>query len=295
VKGAVVVLSALVALAACSSSGSHATSSTTSTGRAVTTTPPPAREAAQTLADRIVTQAELPADAVRSAARPPEFLRTRHSSVAFGNLVGATRLWTTRETPAEVIAFVEAHISPGFAAGSTGTGTGGGVLILDVVQSRRVLPPNVSIAQLQVASLPAAAGGAVVRVDALVGWTLPKPANELVATSDRVAITTRAQGFSPVVAAGRVVVRDAAGFRRLRQAFDGLKVAPPNEVVHCPAITEKSYTYTVAFAGSEEGSPDIVATTGACRGVSVVAAGKTAPQLDDPGGVFFAAVTRLFK
>ncbi|MDQ1475383.1 MAG: hypothetical protein QOE62_612 [Actinomycetota bacterium] len=293
VCGAVAALVLLAALTGCSST-SHAASRTTTSSLAPRSSPARPDTDAHTLAAKVVTEVHLPTDSVRSTAPPPALLHGRQSTVGFGNLVGDYRMWTTRAAPSAVIAFVQAHVSSGYFIESTGTGSVRGVQILGVIQSRRVLPANISIAQLQVAVVNAAGGGAVVRVDSLVGWTAPKPSNESVASTDRVAVATRAQGVSPVIAAGRVVVSDPAGFRRLQDAFDGLRVAPPDEVVHCPAISAKSFTYTVAFSDSEQGSPDIVATTGVCRGVTVLAAGKHAPALDDRAGVFLAAVTRLF-
>ncbi len=167
----------VLAPAGCSSSGPKASAPTSSTVAAAAAVGDPA-VAARTLAAWVVTEAELPPDAARSTAPPPPLLRTRQSTVAFGNLVGVDRLFTTHETPAAVVAFVQSHVSRGFVFESTDTGTVGGSRILGVIQSQSDPPTNISIVQLQVAAVAAKGGGAVVRVDSLVGWTAPKPAAE---------------------------------------------------------------------------------------------------------------------
>jgi hypothetical protein len=113
-----------------------------------------------------------------------------------------------------------------------------------------------------------------VRADAQVIWRARRAADERVSASDRVVIITRG-GLSPKSSTTRVVVTDPATVERLRRAFNALPVG----WIGTHGCTLDPPQYTVEFAASEHGKPDIVAKA-FCGDTSVTVNGKPAATLE---------------
>src|SRR6185437_10603843 len=131
----------------------------------------------------------------------------------------------------------------------------------------------------------------IVRVDTLVGWTEPRPANEFVPAKDR-AVTVRViraynqRGGNPV--AKTVVSSDPNVVGPIVRAFNALAVSPPNAFHSCPVITTQTVDYKVAFSTAPNAKPDITAAVGKCNGVIVSIRRRPAPALGEFTSYAFA-------
>src|SRR5262249_38686714 len=145
------------------------------------------------------------------------------------------------ERPYDVYQWLQRHSPPGFAKGEIGFGTNQGVHLWDVEQQLRVQPPNISYADLEQGVTGPKSGPAFIRVDAVVGWTAPRPADELVGSRDRVVTVSGVHTSEPGTPVGRhVTTTDPKLVLPIVRAFNALHVAPPNQVFHCPTIGPRS-------------------------------------------------------
>jgi hypothetical protein len=244
------------------------------------------------LGQRMLDEAILPAGARRSSASPPAGLRGPSTVPAMGNLEYAHDLWTVAEPPHDVFEWFQAHIPHGYSKDETESGTDRGVPSWAVGDKLTVEPPNISYAELDYGVAGDGAGGAVVRVDTVVGWTAPRPADELVPATDRVVMLTVVHLRGAI--GKRVVATDPKLVQPIVRAFNALRVFPPDQQYSCPAIGANAVSYRVGFAASTTAVPDIVASIGPCGGVSVTVGGRTAPELGDLANVGFGdAVAHL--
>jgi hypothetical protein len=184
-----------------------------------------------------------------------------------------------------VSSFAATHTPAGFTSGGGfGSETRGSAKAWFVTHALTALPMNISFAELQIAVVDGDNGGSLVRADALVGWTDPRPADEFASDRDRVATITRTRGWAPPRSDGRIVVTNQQYLRTLIAAFNQLRVGPPAQLSHCGLIDATTVAYSVAFGVSPGASPDIVATVNSCYGVGVTVNGHPAPYLEDRTG-----------
>ncbi len=257
------------------------------------TTPASApKEAAIALARRMLDAALLPPEASRTRASRPAVIRTVVTPVP-GTFESVHRSWTVNETPASVDRWLEAHLPR--VGGTTKSSLDGGRGILSwgiETYPLRRLALNINEAELYYGIAPDAAGRAFVRVEAQVGWTEPRPADEFISARDRVVIVTVAHSFksgSPV--SKRVVTSAPEVVQPIVRAFNRLRIES-NSISSCPMTDARTVSYRVAFASSSDGTPDVVVTIRACGGVSVTVGGRAAPSLSrDPA--FYNAVARV--
>jgi hypothetical protein len=239
----------------------------------------------------LVSAAIMPPGAQPSRAALPPLLRGPWETTGSVNLVTANRVWSVREDPSAVIAYLRSNTPPGFAgqgAGSTSNPTSRVQYVIDVP---RVQPVNVSAQALEIGVADGGAGSSLVNVVGGVQWTAPKPSDERVPNADRVAIINVFRPFElgkPVVR--RVVVTDAARVAELARGFDRLHVAPPGQIVHCTLLTNRTVAYRVAFTTAENAAPDLVVTDAICSPIAVTVNGSRSADLNDSDGEFGLAV-----
>jgi hypothetical protein len=274
-------------------SASHHTAATEAPPTAPATTP---KAAAVALAHRMLDEAALPPGAHLSDVALPELLSKPFQTPAIGNLVREYRLWAVLGESRAIATYLDAHRPGGLTPSGLGysSSPSGRAWIVD--NQLPGPPPNVSYADLQFAVADGGNGVALVRGDAVVGWTAPRPADEFVSARDRVVTVTVVHVFPAGSPRGkRVVTSDPKLVQPIVRAFNRLRVAPPARLSHgCPPITERSVSYRVAFATSTTAAPDIVATIGKCRGLDVMVRGHRAPSLVGlTGPIFLNAVARV--
>jgi hypothetical protein len=272
----------LVALVGACSSGhvevKPGVSTTSSPARLASTVSP--KQAAVALANRMVGDAVLPGGATRSTASPPRALRGPSSLPGMGNLVQAHRLWLVAEAPHAAYEWLQAHTPHGFAAGGRESGSGPDGASWGLDDRLVTQPANISYATLSIGVASDGGTGAVVRVDAVVGWTAPRPANEIVSSRDRTVIVSVVHVFEQGSPVGkRVVTSDPKLVQPIVRIFNRLRVEPPGFAHGCPAIGEHSVSYRIEFATAPTAKPDIVATIGKCGGPGVTVDGRAAPGL----------------
>jgi hypothetical protein len=77
--------------------------------------------------------------------------------------------------------------------------------------------------------------------------------------------------------------------RAIARAFNELRVEPVRVVHGCPAITARSVSYQIGFAGSAGAKSDLVADYGPCGDVGVTMGGRRGLTLS-PSKEFDAAI-----
>jgi hypothetical protein len=254
--------------------------------------PPPSAVA---FASRLLDDAVLPPGVKPYAESAPHWLASDPDGTpALVNLVQAHRLWTLQSTAANVAGFLQAHRPDGF--------TGGGIGSLGTLRSRTdralfvddqllVLPSNISNAQLDVAVTDVGSGTVVIRADAQVAWTKPRPKAEFVPIRDHVVILTVTHLDGPKRRRGkRVVATSEELVQPIVRSFNQLRVSAPAYFGECAG--DARLQYQVAFARSPGAPPDLVASIGPCSGVGATAGERTLPGLV-PSGAFSTSVAHL--
>ena len=287
-----IAIAGLLLLAACSSGnggGGSAASTTTRVPAGATSAETAAvtpKQVAIALGRRMLDEAVLPAGARVSSAPAPKLLRGPSSIPEMDNLVYAHRLFTIGERPYDVYQWLQHHTPSGFRKGTTGFGTDRGIRSWDVEEDVSAQPANISNAALEFGIIGSTGGAgntaapAIVRVDSVVGWTAPRPADEFVPASDRFVTVSGVHPYEPGAPVGRhVTTSDPKLVGPIVRAFNQLRVEPPGILHGCPAMSDRSISYRVEFAASATAEPDVVATFGSCGG-AVTVHGKNAPGLD---------------
>lgn len=245
------------------------------------------RAAAAALARSLLAGAVLPPGARPVQAPPAHALRSANWTPGTPNLAQATRFATTSRSMAATAAYLQAHRPKGTSPGGTGTATSHGIatdtMVTDVIGGT---PFGASSAQLVYSVAPLPGGGAGIRVDAQVTWLPAKPAAATVPGGDRVAVVSVVETVpggrwkqEHLPAPRRVTVTDTAAVRALREAADGLVMAPPG-ARSCPV--DLGTRYVVAFAPAAGAHPDRTYTAGSCDEVAVTGpSGRTIATLAD--------------
>jgi hypothetical protein len=199
-----------------------------------------------------------------------------------GNLLFAHRLFTVNEPPYGLWHFLQAHVPRGFTSPGGSSGTIGGVQEFGVEDDLSVLPPNISVAELQLRIVGNAAGAGVVRVDSEVAWTAPRPDDEFVSPRDHVMILSTIHAYESGKPVGKhLIVTEANLVRPIVTAFNSARVEPPAGTLRfreCGYIGLHDIVYRIAFATTATATPDVVATL-QCAAISVTVNGRPAPSL----------------
>ncbi len=288
-------LAAVAMAAGCSSSarGAHA-HRTTTTASTAAVSDDTARQQAQAAADALLRGVALPPDAVRATGPLPPFLDQPPQRPALVHLLDEHREWAVRESKTAVLAFARAHVPSGFRVTSSGSLSHGAEVVLSLVSERTSLPPNIGYEAMTIEVTEQPGEGCVIRIDALVNWTEPKPASELVPRADAVVIVSEYRGVARPRLVARRIVSDAAAVRALVTAFDALRVEPIQRAYHCPEIDESTPSSGVAFSASAGTSPNIDAHIGPCGGVRVTVHGHAEPTLA-PNPTFSEAIRHALQ
>ncbi len=294
--GAMVAVGLVLSATACSSSGRSLRASPVGVGHPPGwVPPPPAPPAAVALARRLLDDAVLPPGVKPYSGPLPRWLTADPAGTPeLVNLVPAHRFWTMRSTAKDVAGFLQRYRPHGFTdsgVGSAGTPRSTTDLALFTDNRLTVLPANISNAQLDVSVADAGSGNVVIRVDAIVAWTKPRPRAEFVSAQDRVVILTVIHVDGPKPRPGkRVVATRAALVQPIVESFNQLRVSAPAYSYECGPGGRLSYQ--VAFARSPESPPDLVASIGPCFGVGATAGERILPALD-PSAAFSDSVAHL--
>ncbi len=242
------------------------------------------KQAAVALAERLLDDARLPVGAERSSARLPASLGGP-STPAIGNLVFAHRLWAVDETPVAVWHWLQGHIPPGFVKVETSSGSGRNGASWAVEDGLSTLPLNTTLAQLQFGVAPHDGKTALVRVEAVVGWSNPRPRDETVTASDRVVVVSvlhsAPQGSRSPVVASQVVTTNPKLVQPIVQAFNSLPTSPPDSISGCGQVTPQTVAYQISFSTSPGVIPNLVAVVGKCGPVEVMMRSRKLPALTD--------------
>jgi hypothetical protein len=129
----------------------------------------------------------------------------------------------------------------------------------------------------------------VLHADAMVIWSPRRSAAERASPARFAVVTVSARLY---LRDERTVTRRItapAVIARLARMLNAMPAAP-DIAMPCPA---ELATYRAAFAAAGGSRPALVATTGSCGDVSVVAGGRQQPALYDSGGRFAALVRHL--
>jgi hypothetical protein len=201
------------------------------------------------------------------------------------DLASVTRWWRVPARPQEVLAWIRAHLPPGFSPAGTGVGSGpgagsGSASWTDVF----ALPalPGVLI-QRELMVLAARSGSqTAIRVDAQVVWLPARPVAERVPPAARVLTVTPVFGFNPAPRPERLdrafTVTDPATVARVVAVVNGL-TRFPDGAFSCPA--ESGGQMRLTFS-TRPGGPVVARLTaqyGGCGVVSVRIGGRDRPGL----------------
>jgi hypothetical protein len=253
----------------------------TGTGTASPRSTGPASPRQRAVADaaRIMASFPRPPGAVRTG--PIASLTQSGARPVTPDLASATRWWRVPGRPQEVLAWIRAHLLPGFTSAGTGVGTGSGwwtrVFALPAV-------PDV-LTQRELVVLAVRSGSqTAIRVDAQVVWLPARPVTERVPPAARVLTVTPVFGFNPAPRAERLdrafTVTDPATVARIAAVVNGL-TRFPGGAFSCPA--ESGGQMRLTFF-TRPGGPVVTRLTaeyGGCGVVSVRIDGRDMPGLNE--------------
>jgi hypothetical protein len=222
-----------------------------------------------------------------SFPRPPGAVRTgpiaslaqSGARPATPDLASVTRWWRVPGRPQEVLAWVGAHLPPGFAPAGTGTGSGSwtGMFALPAV-------PGV-LTQRELVVLAVRSGSrTAIRVDAQVVWLPARPGAERVPPTAAVLTVNPVFGLNPDPRAERLdrafTVTDPATVARIAAIVNGL-TRFPDGTFSCPF--ESGGQMRLTFS-TRPGGPVVARLTaqyGGCGIVSVRIGGRDMPGLSE--------------
>jgi hypothetical protein len=242
-----------------------------------TTGPASPRQRAVADAARIMASFPRPPGAVR--AGPIASLTQPGARPATPDLASVTRWWRVPGRPQEVLAWVGAHLPPGFAPAGTGSGSGSwtGMFALPAV-------PGV-LTQRELVVLAVRSGSqTAIRVDAQVVWLPARPGAERVPPTAAVLTVTPVFGLNPNPRAERLdrafTVTDPAQVARITAVVNGLARFPAG-AFSCPADSGGQMRLTFS---TRPGGPVLARLTtqyGGCGIVSVRIRGRDMPALSE--------------
>ncbi len=243
------------------------------------------------------------ADAARIIAdfpRPPGAVRTGLIASLTSPGVGAgsgdvatqTRWWRASGTPKAVLAWVGAHLPPGFTPAGSGSESSGTSVVMRADVFALPPVPGVLTQRDLVVTAVADHGQTALRTDAQVAWLPARPAAEKIPPGVRVVTVTPVFGLNRDARLDRLdrafTVTDPAKVARLVALADGLSVVPPG-MRSCPA--DFGGAMRLAFLTRTGGQvlARFTAEYGGCGGVSVSISGRNQPALSTyttPGPLF---------
>jgi hypothetical protein len=192
------------------------------------------------------------------------------------DLVSVTRWWRVPGRPQEVLAWIRAHLPPGFTPAGTGTstgtstsagtatGTGSGSGSWTGVFALPAVPGVLTQRELVVLAVRSGSQTAI-RVDAQVVWLPARPVAERVPPTARVLTVTPVFGLNPDPRAERLdrafTVTDPATVARIAAVVNGL-TRFPDGAFSCPA--ESGGQMSLTFF-TRPGGPVVAQLAGQCQ------------------------------
>jgi hypothetical protein len=259
--------------------GGARTGTGTGTGTASPGTTEPASPRQRAVADaaRIMASFPRPPGAVRTG--PIASLTQSGARPATPDLASVTRWWRVPGHPVEVLAWIRAHLPPGFAPTGTGTGSGSWTGIFDLPAVPGVLTQR----ELVVLAVPDQ-GQTAIRVDAQVVWLPARPGAERVPPTAAVLTVNPVFGLNHNPRAERLdrafTVTDPATVARIAAIVNGL-TRFPDGTFSCPF--ESGGQMRLTFS-TRPGGPVVARLTaqyGGCGIVSVRIGGRDMPGLSE--------------
>lgn len=283
---AVVTGAAVGAYASSSGSGPGSTESAVAAGSSSASDPH--EVAAQREADRILTTFQAPPGSSKAAVRPdpvPSGLQGPPSWSADQDRATSIAWYSTSQSPAEVLAWVQADRP----AGSSPAGSGSGSNTPSFVVFSYPTPQS----SLTVTPASGPDGRTVIRIDASVGWTPTRsPASELGYDTPSVSVVTTApsaQSAHSALPARETRTVTATAPLVVHQIVDLLNALPPETpgVVNCPMDDGTRVLITLP------GLASVTADPVGCEGVTITPQGGK-PQHYSGGTGLITKVYALF-
>jgi hypothetical protein len=194
--------------------------------------------------------------------------------------VARTAWWLADGHPGAVLAWIQAHVPPGFTKGGSGSTQGPSGIAVQFDEFDR--PPVPGVLWQRSMLVAVAADGAdrtAIRVDAQVVWLPPKPAAERIPAAAKVVTITPIAGLRPLPpGVHQVTVTRTAKVTRIASAVDGLPIFPPG-VFSCPADFGREMRLTFRAGKAGPVLAVVTAEVLGCGAVQVRIEGKPMPDL----------------
>ena len=260
-----------------------ATTATVSAGTAGSRPPGAAGQRAAADARMILGKFVPPPGAVRLARKPALPGGSPAMSLDAATQAGATGYWRVSGAPTALLAWEKAHIWPGFARQDViiGPPSWNTVYTLPAV-------PGEPTREMNVQFYDAGGGATVIMAAAMVSWTPPRAAAEVIPPSVT-AVTIAPDGRTGPQPPVPVTITSGPVVRRLAALVNGLPLSNVAEGTLCPMATGLRLTFTA----SPGGPPAAVADgPGECSQVTFTLGGKDEPALAPPGS-YLATVLKI--
>ena len=247
--------------------------------------PGPARRAAAD-ARAILGKFVPPPGAVRLAGKPALPGGSPTMGLNSATQADATAYWRASGAPTTLRAWEKARVSGSFARQDVIAGPPSWNTLYSLPAVPGVLPTR----EMNVQFYDAGGGTTVIMAEAMVSWTLPRPAAEVVPASVTV-VTIAPSGPVPPPLPAPVTITSAPVVRQLAALVNGLPRSTVAEGVPCPMAAG----FTLTFRAAPGGPPVAVADgPGACSQVTFTVSGKDEPALLPPdAGAYDAAVVKI--
>jgi len=205
------------------------------------------------------------------------------------DLASVTRWWRVPGRPQEVLAWIRAHLPPGFTPAGTGVGTGVGTSAgsgsgwWTRVFALRAVRDVLTQRELVVLAVRSGSQTAI-RVDAQVVWLPARSVAERVPPAARVLTVTPVFGFNPAARAERLdrafTVTDPATVARIAAVVNGL-TRFPGGAFSCPAESGGQMRLTFFTRPGGPVVARLAAQYDGCGVVSVRINGRDMPGLSE--------------
>lgn len=227
-----------------------------------------------------------PPGAVRLAGKPALPSGSPTMGLDSATQADATAYWRASGAATTLRAWEKAHIPGSFARQDVIAGPPS----WNTVYSLPAVPGVLPVRELNVQFYDAGGGTTVIMAEAMVSWTLPRPAAEAVPASVTV-VTIAPSGPVPPPFPAPVTITSGPVVRQLAALVNGLPRSTVAAGVPCPMAAG----FTLTFRAAPGGPPVAVADgPGACSQVTLTVGGKGEPALQPPdAGAYNAAVLKI--
>lgn len=283
---------AVTALAGCATPAATSTPTATADAVPLTGVSTPAGGApaqAVALARQLLAQLVWPAGtrAVRLSSVPPP-ARPPWSTAA--GSVDASRVITSRQTMADVRAFLLRHGPDGASVTATGRQDGPAGLIAQYLYfDLTPVPPGIDEEDLSIAMMPRPAGGTLIAAYDRVTWFPARTSTEYLSATGFRSVTVSALFLNSSPHRLTRTVTSAAIIASLASLLNSLRAAP-DVSMSCPAMTA---SYQLSFNLAAKQAPPVVVSTGICDIVQIAIRATSQPALVDQAGAVTAAARQL--